>query len=96
MLSNENKKLDESELQVNEYHPAATDALWWYKEWAKDFRRYAMVREALASTALAGNRLAQICNGTLDRLQKGQPVSDRYLLGLCWFLRHEMEEVLKK
>jgi len=43
-----------------------------------------MHKEALASTALSGNRLAEICMGTIDRLAKGEPVSDRYLLGLAW------------
>jgi hypothetical protein len=45
---------------------------------------YLMHKEALASTALSGNRLAEISLGTIDRLAKGQPVSDRYLLGLAW------------
>ena len=50
---------------------------------------YLMHKEALASTALAGNRLAgnrlaEICLSTIDRLAKGEPVGDRYLLGLAW------------
>jgi hypothetical protein len=31
-----------------------------------------------------GNRQAQICMGTIGRLQRSEPVSDRYLLGLAW------------
>jgi len=56
-----------------------------------------MHKEALASTALSGNRLAETCMGTIDRLAKGEPVSDRYLLGLAWTIlklanHDEMEE----
>lgn len=79
-----------SELREKEYHPAAESALVWFKEWQlADLQRYMMVREAIASTALSGNRLAEIANGTLERLDKGEPVSDRYLLGLCWFLKED-------
>jgi hypothetical protein len=44
----------------------------------------AMWRESFASSALEGNRLAEICGETLERIMTGQPVSDRYLLGLAW------------
>ena len=82
---------DESIIKEGEYHPAADSALSWFKEWKKrDFEGYLRMREAIASTAMAGNRLAQICHGTLDRLEMGAPVSDRYLLGLCWFLRESV------
>lgn len=90
---------DESELKIGEYHPAAADAMRWFNEWkTKSITRYIQTREAIASTALSGNRLSQICNGTLDRLEKGESVSDRYLLGLCWILRDielGKKEVLK-
>jgi hypothetical protein len=78
----------EISLNENEYHPIAPTALAWFQEWKllQGFD-YIKVREAIASTAISGNRLAEICNSTLDRLDKGEPVSDRYLLGLCWFLR---------
>jgi hypothetical protein len=82
------EKIDDSVIRADEYHPMADDAMRWFKNWrAANFSRYALVRESVASTALSGNRNAQICNGTLDRLEKGEPVSDRYLLGLCWMLR---------
>ena len=54
------------------------------------------MKESLASTAIEGNRLAEICLGTIERLEKGQPVSDRYLLGLCWFLKQGEEEDVKR
>lgn len=67
------------------YHPAADSAMAWLKGYmVQHSREYLMHKEALASTALAGNRLAEICLGTIDRLAKGEPVSDRYLLGLAW------------
>lgn len=47
-----------------------------------------LLQESLASTALSGNRSAEIMSETLRRLLNGEPVSDRYLLGLAWFLRN--------
>lgn len=83
---------DESTIKDNEHHPAADSAMRWFRQWKiEHLHNYLMIRESISSTALSGNRLAQICTGTLDRLEKGDPVSDRYLLGLCWFLR-ELEE----
>ena len=73
-------------LKKNEYHPSADSAMKWYQEWKTDYKRYCMMKEAIASTALSGNRLSEILLATMDRLEKGEPVSDRYLLGLCWFL----------
>ncbi len=79
---------DDSVIKEGEYHPAANDAMAWFKDWQiADPVRYMEMREAMACTALSGNRLAQICHGTFERLATGQLVSDRYLLGLCWFLR---------
>ena len=44
--------------------------------------------EAFASVSIAGNRLAEVCSETLRRAMAGEPVSDRYLLGLCWVMRY--------
>ena len=76
-------------LDPTEPHPSAFDA----KEYiaslgAEKLMRY---RESYASCALADNRLAEICGETLHRMMHGQPVSDRYLLGLAWSLK-SMEE----
>jgi len=79
---------EESTLKTGEIHPSAGSAMSWLHEWQiADLRRWAVMREAVASTALSGNRLAEICHGTLERLDKNEPISDRYLLGLCWFLK---------
>lgn len=79
---------DGTELLPTEHHMAADHAMDWFKEWQiHNVKGYAILREALASTALSGNRLAQVLHGTLERLAKGEPVSDRYLLGLCWYIK---------
>ena len=85
--------MTEHTLEAGEYHPAAEQAMSWYNNWVKeDPARYLQVRESIASNALSGNRLAQLCESTMKRLDKGKPVSDRYLLGLCWFLRSNFNE----
>lgn len=53
--------------------------------------RLSLHQEALASTALEGNRLGEICAETLRRLYNKEPVGDRYLLGLAWAIR-DMED----
>lgn len=74
-------------LRVGEPHPAAFSAREWLA--GQDSIWLLSWVEALASTALAGNRSAQICGETLQRLLHQEPVSDRYLLGLAWFLRSQ-------
>lgn len=81
----------EATLNPNEYHPIANSAMAWYNAWKTDLVRYSQTKEALASTALSGNRAADLCLSTMNRLEAGQAVSDRYLLALCWMLR-EMED----
>ena len=76
---------DPTDLLPNEPHPAARSAYRWLKGFMvsniDDYTRY---RLALSIAAEDGNRQAQVCMGTIERLQKGQPVSDRYILGLAW------------
>lgn len=80
-------------LEVGEPHPSARRALEWIQGWAvSDPLEAAMMLESLYSTALSGNRLAEICAETLRRISEGEPVSDRYVLGLAWFLRDALEE----
>lgn len=79
---------DETELLPTEHHMAADHAMTWFKLWqGTNPVEYSRLREAVASTALSGNRLSNILHGTLERLATGQPVSDRYLLGLCWYIK---------
>lgn len=80
--------MDNTEIKEGEYHPAADQAL----EYIQNMDHLKLIRysETFASTAMSGNRLAEICHGTLDRLFNKEPVSDRYILGLAWTLK-EME-----
>ena len=82
----------ENTLKEGEAHPSAHNAFVWLLEFmAREPIAYVQIRESLASTALSGNRVASICSHTLDRLEKNQPVSDRYLLGVAWFIRDMIE-----
>lgn len=75
-----------------EHHPAADAAMAWCKNWLIEHPlEVPLLIERFASNAIEGNRLAEICHETLNRLLNGEPVSDRYLLGLTWTLR-DMEE----
>ena len=83
---------DSGTLTLSEYHPAADTAFAWLKKrLARDPLDAHMLLESFASVGLSGNRLAEICGETLRRVLTGEPVSDRYVLGLCWTLR-DMEE----
>ncbi len=82
-------------LHVGEYHPAADSAMKFFKSLSIGER--AKIEEAFASTALSGNRLSEICLDTMQRLKHGKPVSDRYLLGLCWVIQDiNVEKVFEK
>lgn len=61
----------------------------------KDEKRLWILRESLASCALAGNREAEVCGETLERLINKQPVSDRYFMGLAWFI-WSLEQIQSK
>jgi hypothetical protein len=72
-------------LAVKEAHPAAFDALRWLRSLSQE--EIAVYSESFASCAIEGNRMAEICSETLNRLMNGLPVSDRYILGLAWAIR---------
>lgn len=81
--------MDPSELTAEEFHPAARSAYRWLKGFmVTNQADYLQYKEALAYAALAGNRQAEVCMGTIERLRKSQPVSDRYLMGLAWTILH--------
>ena len=77
-------------LNEMEPHPAAHEAKAWLLNIVAEENGVKIMRyqEAFASTALSGSRLAEICSETLRRLLNAEPVSDRYLLGLCWAIRN--------
>ena len=78
------KTEDRSELAVGEPHPMAYAAAHYVTRY---LQKNPAVIGALASCAIESNRLGEVCCGTIDRLRKGQPVSDRYILGLAFFLK---------
>lgn len=77
-------------LKPTEPHPAAFMARQYIR--TIPWQELLLKKEALASCAIEGNRLAEVCLSTLNRLLNGHPVSDRYLLGLAWFLREGESE----
>jgi len=79
--------MTKGDLKPKEPHPAALSAIKYVSARISD----PLLKEALASCAIENNRMAEICLGTIKRIENGEPVSDRYLLGLAWFLK-EMEE----
>lgn len=74
-----------TDLKPGENHPAAHDAMRWIKSHSP--ADLAMWRESFASCALSGNRGAEICGDTLERILSGLPVGERYVLGLAWTMR---------
>jgi len=81
-----------SALKKKEPHPSSYDAKKWLGEYlTKDVHVAFRWQEAFASCAAGGNRSAEIMGETLRRALHGLPVSDRYILGLAWFLR-DLEE----
>ncbi len=78
-------------LEFGETHPSATSALVYVLQRIVD----PLLLEALASCAIERNRMAEICLGTINRIKNHQPISDRYVLGLAWFLK-ELEEKEKR
>lgn len=77
------------ELRLDEPHPAAKHAAAWIG--GLGLKKTSMLLESFSSCAIESNRDAEICSETLDRIMKGQPVSDRYVLGLAWYVRHILE-----
>lgn len=73
------------DLCSREPHPSAQLALDWIR--SQTIADLCKWREAFASCAIEGNRLGEICGETLNRIEEGKPVSDRYVLGLAWAMR---------
>lgn len=69
-------------LTLTEPHPAYTTALEYLR--SIPYAEMAVILEAMASCAIEGNRLGEVCAETWRRFQAGEPVSDRYLMGLAW------------
>lgn len=69
-------------LRVGEPHPAARAALSYVAN--LPYWRQSQIMESFSSCAIDGNRFAEVCGETLRRVMTGEPVSDRYILGLAW------------
>ena len=74
-------------IKEGEYHPAADMAMGYLQKLSP--HKYV---EVFASLALSGNRMAEICHETLQRLINGETVSDRYILGLAWMIKEFEDE----
>lgn len=72
------------DLKQGEFRPAASSAAAWIRA-QPDLHLWV---ESFASCAIEGNRNAELCGETLRRLLAGEGVSDRYILGLAWTMRH--------
>jgi hypothetical protein len=80
---------DPTEIRSDEFHPAARSAYRWLKGFmVTNPEEYSQYRLAIEIAAIDGNRQAQICWGTIQRLKDGRPISDRYLMGLAWTILH--------
>jgi hypothetical protein len=74
-------------LEPKEPHPSAYDAMRFVL--SHSLPELMVWQEAFASSAIEGNRLAEVCLGTLTRVLNKEPVSDRYILGLAWAMKGE-------
>ena len=68
-----------------EPHPAVESARVWYN--SIPYTEKTLWIESFASAAIEGNRLAEICLETMNRMRNREMVSDRYFLGLVWTMR---------
>jgi hypothetical protein len=68
-----------------EPHPAAQSAFRYVLSLPEP--QLHILAEAFASSAIDGNRYAEVCGETLRRCLAGEPVSDRYILGLAWAIK---------
>ena len=77
------------ELKSGEPHPASYSAREYIANIPLD--KLMLILESYSSCAIEGNRIAEICSGTLERLLDSKPVGDRYVLGLAWSIRNMKE-----
>lgn len=77
---------DKGTIKDGEYHPAADSALEYLN--SLGIMKLIQYQESFSSCAIEGNRLAEICSETLDRIMRKDKLSDRYLLGLAWTIKN--------
>ena len=71
-----------TELKPGEHHPSAISALRYIQ--SRPVEELYLFIEACASCGIEGNRLSNILASTLNRILKGQPVGERYVLALAF------------
>ena len=81
-------------LELTEPHPCSRIALEWIR--AQPSFELLKWRGAFSSCALSDNRLAEVCGETLRRLMEGEPVSDRYIMGLYIAMKQDPTDAQKK
>ena len=75
-MTDEIEQLSPGTLLIGEVHPAAHSAMGFIKAFITNNIRETMIMlESLASCALSGDRLAEICHETLRRVINGEMVS---------------------
>lgn len=79
-------------------HPAAEDARQWLLGYVRrhDADELPRLLESFSSVGMSGNRLAEVCAETLRRFMNGEPVGDRYALGLIWTIRSMERDTLQR
>ncbi len=74
-------------LKKGEFHPATKDATQIIAAAKTDPETWQLVRTKLEQDIERGDRFSEICLETVNRLDAGQPVGERYMFGLaCWLL----------
>lgn len=81
---------DRSTLDISEPHPAVYKAIEYLH--SLGMSKLLLYLESFSSCAIEGNRLAEVCAGTLRRFVYSETYSDRYLLGLAWTIRNIEEK----
>lgn len=79
-------------LGPTEYHLSAEGAQEYFRSFARKRPEKLLaikkvIYEAAEDAAGPQQKYFQVMRSTWERLREGDPVSDRYLLGLCWYIR---------
>jgi len=93
-MAEESIEVTQGTLKEGEPHPSAYEAIRYLQDLG--LSELAIYSGSFASCSLSGNRDAEILSETLHRFMTGEPVSDRYLLGLAWAIRDVEDKKSKK
>lgn len=73
-------------LEPGEIHPMASYACSFIFDVKKKKRTWKELISGLLYSASKGDRNANICLGTLNRIEKDEQVEHTYVLGLAWYI----------